>query len=72
YSFWHSNGAGLRTRSLEKIAEIVSEVEKNVYPAIAQGKVQPVVYKYLPLSEAGEGHKLMETSAHIGKILLLA
>nr|GEW60635.1 quinone oxidoreductase PIG3 [Tanacetum cinerariifolium] len=65
-------GAGLRTRSLEKKAEIVSEVEKNVWPVIAQGKVKPVVYKYLPLSEAGEGHKLMETSAHIGKILLLA
>ncbi|XP_071706573.1 uncharacterized protein [Rutidosis leptorrhynchoides] len=65
-------GAGLRTRSLEKKAEIVSEVEKNVWPAIAQGKVKPVVYKYLPLSEAGEGHKLMETSTHIGKILLLA
>lgn len=65
-------GAGLRTRSLEKKAEIVSEVEKNVWPAIAKGKVKPVVYKYLPLSEAGEGHKLMETSAHIGKILLLA
>lgn len=65
-------GAGLRTRSLEKKAEIVSEVEKNVWPAIALGKVKPVVYKYLPLSEAGEGHKLMETSAHIGKILLLA
>ncbi|XP_071705926.1 uncharacterized protein [Rutidosis leptorrhynchoides] len=64
--------AGLRTRSLEKKAEIVSDVEKNVWPAIAQGKVKPVVYKYLPLSEAGEGHKLMETSTHIGKILLLA
>ncbi|KAJ9563198.1 hypothetical protein OSB04_008358 [Centaurea solstitialis] len=66
------HGAGLRTRSLEKKAEIVSEVEKNVWPAIAEGKVKPVVYKYLPLSEAGEGHKLMESSTHIGKILLLA
>ncbi|KAL7605649.1 hypothetical protein Lser_V15G16546 [Lactuca serriola] len=65
-------GAGLRTRSLEKKGEIVSEVEKNVWPAIAQGKVKPVVYKYFPLSEAGEAHKLMETSTHIGKILLLA
>ncbi|KAI3498829.1 hypothetical protein L1887_34615 [Cichorium endivia] len=64
--------AGLRTRSLEKKAEIVSEVEKNVWPAIAQGKVKAVVYKYFPLSEAGEAHKLMETSTHIGKILLLA
>lgn len=65
-------GAGLRTRSLEKKAEIVSEVEKNVWPAIAKGKVKAVVYKYFPLSEAGEAHKLMETSTHIGKILLLA
>lgn len=64
--------AGLRTRSVEKKAEIVSEVEKIVWPAIAKGKVKPVVYKYLPLSEAGEAHKLMETSTHIGKILLLA
>lgn len=65
-------GAGLRTRSVEKKGEIVREVEKKVWPAIAQGKVKPVVYKYLPLSEAGEAHKLMETSTHIGKILLLA
>ncbi|KAJ9563199.1 hypothetical protein OSB04_008359 [Centaurea solstitialis] len=65
-------GAGLRSRSVEKKAEIVSEVEKNVWPAIAERKVKPAVYKYLPLSEAGEGHKLMESSTHIGKILLLA
>ncbi|CAI9279741.1 unnamed protein product [Lactuca saligna] len=65
-------GAGLRTRRLEKKGEIVSEVEKNVWPAIEQGKVKPVVYNYFPLSEAGEAHKLMETSTHIGKILLLA
>lgn len=65
-------GAGLRTRSVEKKAEIVREVEKMVWPAIAEGKVKPVVYKYLPLSEAGEAHKIMESSAHIGKILLLA
>lgn len=63
--------AGLRNRSLENKAEIVSDVEKNVWPAIAAGKVKPVVYKYLPLSEAVEGHQLMESSAHIGKILLV-
>ncbi|KAM7500833.1 hypothetical protein LguiA_025247 [Lonicera macranthoides] len=63
--------AGLRNRSLENKAEIVSDVEKNVWPAIAEGKVKPVVYKYLPLSEAAEGHQLMESSAHIGKILLV-
>ena len=64
--------AGLRTRTLENKAEIVCEVEKNVWPAIVAGKVKPVVYKYLPLSEAAEGHLLMESSRHIGKILLVA
>ena len=63
--------AGLRNRSLENKAMIVSEVEKNVWPAITAGKVKPVVYKYLPLSEAVEGHQLMESSQHIGKILLV-
>ncbi|KAL5730084.1 NADPH:quinone reductase [Ranunculus cassubicifolius] len=66
------HGAGLRTRSLEKKAEIVEEVEKNVWPAIAEGKVKPVIYKAFPLSEAAQAHQLMETSNHIGKILLLA
>ncbi|OVA13908.1 Alcohol dehydrogenase superfamily [Macleaya cordata] len=64
-------GAGLRTRSTENKALIVSEVEKNVWPAIAAGKVKPVVYKSFPLSKAAEAHQLMESSTHIGKILLI-
>ena len=63
--------AGLRSRSPENKAEIVKDVEKHVWPAIAAGKVKPVIYKSLPLSEAAEGHKLMESSTHIGKILLI-
>ncbi|KAK4271448.1 hypothetical protein QN277_020147 [Acacia crassicarpa] len=64
-------GAGLRNRSPENKAVIVSEVEKNVWAAIEAGKVKPVVYKSFPLSEAAEAHRLMESSKHIGKILLL-
>ncbi|XP_024046036.1 quinone oxidoreductase PIG3-like isoform X1 [Citrus clementina] len=63
--------AGLRSRSTENKALIVSEVEKNVWPAIAVGKVKPVIYKYLPLCEAAEAHQLMESSQHIGKIMLV-
>ncbi|KAJ4981212.1 hypothetical protein NE237_032049 [Protea cynaroides] len=63
--------AGLRNRNLENKAVIVSEVEKNVWPAIGAGKVKPVVYKSFPLSEAAEAHRLMESSKHIGKILLV-
>ncbi|PAN08813.1 hypothetical protein PAHAL_1G437600 [Panicum hallii] len=64
-------GAGLRNRSAANKAQIVGEVEKNVWPAVAAGKVKPVIYKTFPLSEAAEAHRLMEASTHIGKILLL-
>lgn len=63
--------AGLRNRSAENKALIVSEVEKNVWPAIAAGKVKPVVYKSFTLAEAAEAHRVMESSKHIGKILLV-
>ncbi|CAM0942831.1 unnamed protein product [Alopecurus aequalis] len=63
--------AGLRNRGLANKAQIVSEVGKHVWPAVVSGKVKPVIYKTLPLSEADEAHKLMESSSHIGKILLI-
>ncbi|KAL6333433.1 hypothetical protein AAG906_028618 [Vitis piasezkii] len=63
--------AGLRNRSLENKAVIVSEVEKNVWPAIMAGKVKTVVYKYFPLTDAAEAHLLMESGKHFGKILLI-
>ncbi|QHO19493.1 uncharacterized protein DS421_11g329480 [Arachis hypogaea] len=45
-------GNGLRNRSIENKAVIVSEGEKNVWPGITERKVKPIVYKYFPLSEA--------------------
>ncbi|XP_022720522.1 quinone oxidoreductase PIG3-like isoform X2 [Durio zibethinus] len=64
--------AALRTRSAEEKAAIVTEVGKNVWPAIISGKVKPVVYKHFPLGEAAEAHRLMESGKHIGKILLIS
>ncbi|PKU75993.1 quinone oxidoreductase PIG3 [Dendrobium catenatum] len=64
-------GAGLRSRSPENKAVIVAEVEKLVWPAIEAGKVRPIVYKTLPLAEAAEAHRIMESSVHVGKILLI-
>ncbi|KAK6264792.1 Alcohol dehydrogenase-like [Theobroma cacao] len=63
--------SALRTRSIEEKAAIVSEVEKNVWPAIISGKVKPVVYKHFPLGEAAAAHQHMESGKHIGKILLI-
>lgn len=64
--------AGLRYRSPENKAEIAREVENNVWPAIVAGRVKTVIHKSFPLSEAAEAHRLMESSQHIGKILLVA
>ena len=61
----------MRPRNPENKAMVVNEVEKNVWPVIAAGKVKPIIYKSFPLSEAGEAHRLMESSEHIGKILLV-
>ncbi|KAL4278326.1 hypothetical protein GQ457_03G037120 [Hibiscus cannabinus] len=64
-------GAGMRARNTENKAMVVNEVEKNVWPEVVAGKLKPIIYKSFPLSEAGEGHKLMESNEHIGKILLV-
>ncbi|GLT77895.1 hypothetical protein SLA2020_494500 [Shorea laevis] len=64
-------GATVRNRTLEEKAVIVKEVEKNMWPVIVEGKVKPVVCKYFPLVEAAEAHRHMESSKHVGKILLL-
>ncbi|KAK9131640.1 hypothetical protein Scep_011168 [Stephania cephalantha] len=64
-------GGGLCFITTGSKAAVASEVEKNVWPAIAAGVVKPVVYKSFPLSEAAEAHQLMEINQQIGKILLI-
>jgi NADPH2:quinone reductase len=68
---WHT-GSGLRPRPVPEKAAIARAVEGNVWPLIAAGKVKPVIYKTFPLREAAAAHALMETSQHIGKIVLTA
>ena len=66
---WHT-GSGLRPRPATDKAAIAQALEKNVWPLIGSGKVKPVIYKTFPLREAAAAHALMETSTHIGKIVL--
>ncbi len=66
----HHTGSTLRSRSVADKGAIARAVEANVMPMIAAGKVKPVIYKTFPLKEAAAAHALMETSAHIGKIVL--
>ena len=66
---WHT-GSALRPRPVDQKAAIARGVEENVWPLIAAGKVKPVIYKTFPLREAAAAHALMESSQHIGKIVL--
>jgi NADPH2:quinone reductase len=66
----HHTGSTLRSRSVADKGAIARAVEDNVLPLLAAGKVKPLIYKTFPLREASAAHALMESSAHIGKIVL--
>ena len=66
----HHTGSTLRSRSVADKGAIRQAVEDNALPLVVAGKVKPVIYKTFPLREAAAAHALMETSTHIGKIVL--
>ncbi|MCX2778840.1 NAD(P)H-quinone oxidoreductase [Microbulbifer thermotolerans] len=63
-------GSTLRPRSAEEKAAIAQALEEKVWPLIEKGKIRPQVYATFPLPEAAEAHRLMESGAHVGKIVL--
>ena len=63
-------GSTLRSRTVAQKAEVADAVRKNVWPLLAAGRVRPVIHATFPLAQAAEAHRLMETSNHIGKIVL--
>jgi putative PIG3 family NAD(P)H quinone oxidoreductase len=63
-------GSTLRARAVADKAAIARALEAKVWPLIAAAKVKPVIYRTFPLAEASAAHALMETSMHIGKIVL--
>ncbi len=64
-------GSTLRPRTVAQKAEIARTLEARVWPLVAADKVKPIVHTTFPLDQAAEAHRLMESSAHIGKILLV-
>jgi NADPH2:quinone reductase len=66
----HHTGSTLRARAVADKGAIRAAVEDKVLPMVVAGKVKPVIYKTFPLAQAAAAHALMETSAHIGKIVL--
>jgi len=64
-------GSMLRSRPVEKKAAIISALRERVWPLWAAGKLRTFTYKQFSLVEAADAHRLMESSHHIGKILLI-
>ncbi|MEU8963902.1 NAD(P)H-quinone oxidoreductase [Streptomyces sp. NPDC048491] len=62
----------LRGRPAAEKAAIVAAVREHVWPLISGGRVRPVVDRTLPLADAAEGHRVLEASSHVGKVLLTA
>ncbi len=63
-------GSTLRPQSNEAKAEIAQELLEKVWPLLENGKVKPVIYETFALQDAAKAHALMESSAHMGKIIL--
>ena len=63
-------GSTMRPRTLAEKAAIRDALLKNIWPEIAAGRLRPHIHATFPLAQAGEAHRLMESSRHIGKIVL--
>lgn len=63
-------GSRLRPRSIDEKGAICRQLEEHIWPHFATGAIKAETYRCFPLADAAEAHRLMETSEHIGKILL--
>ena len=63
-------GSTLRPRSVAEKGAIAEALEAKVWPLVAAGEVQPQIHATFPLDQAADAHRLMESSAHVGKIVL--
>jgi len=64
------SGSTLRPRPVAFKGAIAQKLREQVWPLFAAGKIKPVIYKTFPLEQAAEAHALMESSTHVGKIVL--
>jgi NADPH:quinone reductase len=63
-------GSTLRPRPVTEKAALAAELEAKVWPLLAAGRCKPVIFATFPLAEAAKAHALMESSTHVGKIML--
>jgi NADPH2:quinone reductase len=65
-------GSTLRSRPVAVKAQIARKLQQQVWPLFEVGKLKPVIYRTFAFDEAAAAHALMESSAHVGKIVLVA
>jgi putative PIG3 family NAD(P)H quinone oxidoreductase len=63
-------GSTLRPRSADEKGQIAAALRREVWPLVEHGAVKPIVYRTFPLAAAAEAHRLMESSEHVGKLVL--
>jgi NADPH:quinone reductase len=63
-------GSTLRPRSVLEKGAIAKELRQRIWPLIERGAIKPLVHQTFPLAQAADAHRLMESSTHIGKIVL--
>lgn len=62
----------LRARSVDEKGAVAAAVRANVWPLLESGAVKPIIHTTFPLRAAADAHRLLESSQHIGKIVLVA
>ena len=63
-------GSTLRPRTVKEKSEIAQALRKKVWTLMDLGTIRPIIHQTFPLEKAADAHRLMESSNHIGKILL--
>ncbi|MEU7990463.1 NAD(P)H-quinone oxidoreductase [Streptosporangium canum] len=66
------HGTTLRSRPVDEKGVIVRGVVENVWPLVEAGAIRPVIHARVPMSDAAEAHKILESGDHVGKILLVS
>jgi len=64
-------GSTLRPRGVAEKAAIAEDLKREIWPQLESGRIRPVIYQRFPLARAADAHELMDSSRHIGKILLV-
>jgi NADPH2:quinone reductase len=64
-------GSALRARSVEFKQAIAEQLQQKIWPLLESEKIKPVIFQIFPLEQAAQAHVLMESGAHIGKMVLV-